>query len=288
MSDRICQLQRFLPVLRNRRSLFLLLAALLFGWNITILWLTDQPLGLQVFHLLLWLGIAISLEDQRAQIWPAPSAASFFAGTAILAALLSLSPLLLSLQDGYIKYLLLPWSVLALALINRPIGDWRLFRAPLLIAVLLPLSGAMTVLSSPIQNRLTALLTWAFLYGLGFQTGLNGKEISIGSGGVVVQTPCNGSEQLIFSISMVIIFLLVFPLRQRWHVFAAFAGAIVSAYVINTCRIVLLAYFTTWADRSGMPAFDFFHGHGGLIFSLLAAGLAGWIYYQLLDHELTA
>ena len=80
----------------------------------------------------------------------------------------------------------------------------------------------------------------------------------------------------------------LFPLKQRGHILAAFGAAIVSGYVINTIRIALLAYFTTWEDRSGMAAFDFFHGHGGLIFSLIAATIAGWIYYRLLDQELAA
>ncbi len=274
--------------LYNRRALFLLLAALMFCWNASMLWLSEQDLGLQIFQLLLWLGIAISLEDKLANLWPKPSRFSFFAGAILIALLLTLSPALISFQAGYIKYLLLPGSICALALLSRPLQQWHLFAAPLLISMLLPIGGAFAVLSSPIQNRLTALLTWAFLYGLGFQAGLSGKEISIGSAGVIVQTNCNGNEQLIFSIGMVVIFQLIFPLKQRGHILAAFGGAIVSAYAINTVRIALLAYFTTWENRSGMPAFDFFHGHGGLIFSLIAATVAGWIFYRLLDQELTA
>ena len=282
------ELRHWVSKLYNRRALFLLLAALMFCWNASILWLSEQDLGLQIFQLLLWLGIAISLEDQLTNLWPKPSRFSFFAGAILIALLLTLSPALMSFQAGYIKYSLLPVSICALALLSRPFQQWQLFSAPLLISMLLPISGAFAVLSSPIQNRLTALLTWIFLYGLGFQTGLSGKEISIGSAGVVVQTPCNGNEQLIFSISMVIIFQLIFPLKQRGHILVAFGGAIVSAYAINTVRIALLAYFTTWEDRSGMAAFDFFHGHGGLIFSLIAATIAGWIYYRLLDQELAA
>jgi exosortase/archaeosortase family protein len=281
------QLRHWLLKFYNRRVLFLLLAALIFCWNISILWFSGHDLDVQIFQQLLLLGIVISLEDKFSNLWPSPSRFSFFAGAILLALLLTVSPALISSQAGYIKYLLLPGSICGLALLSRPLQQMQLFAAPLLISLLLPISGAIEVLSSPIQNRLTALLTWAFLYGLGFQTGLSGKEISIGSAGVVVQTPCNGTEQLIFSISMVIIFQLIFPLKQRVHILAAFGGAIVSAYAINTVRIALLAFFTTWDDRSGMPAFDFFHGHGGLIFSLFAATIAGLIYYRLLDQELT-
>ena len=204
------ELRHWVSRLSNRRALFLLLAALMFCWNASILWLSEQDLGLQIFQLLLWLGIAIFLEDKLANLWPEPSRFSFFAGAILLALLLTLSPALISFQAGYTKYLLLPGSICALALLSRPVQQWQLFAPPLLISLLLPIGGAFAVLSSPIQNRLTALLTWAFLYGIGFQAGLSGKEISIGSAGVIVQTNCNGNEQLIFSISMVIIFQLIF------------------------------------------------------------------------------
>ena len=124
------ELRHWVPRLSNRRALFLLLAALMFCWNASILWLGLQDLGLQVFQLLLWLGIAISLEDKFANLWPKPSRFSFFAGAILIALLLTLSPALISFQAGYIKYLLLPGSICALALLSRPVKQWQLFVAP--------------------------------------------------------------------------------------------------------------------------------------------------------------
>ena len=159
--SRVGQLRRHLS---NRRSLYLCLAALVFCWNSSILWFT-QSLELQTFNLLLWLGILIALEDQLSNLWPKPSQASFFAGALILALLLSLSPWMINEQDGYVKYLLLPVIVVSMALLSRPLGNLQLFKNPLLIAMLLPLSGSIEVVTSPILNRLTALLTWTLLYG---------------------------------------------------------------------------------------------------------------------------
>lgn len=272
----------------NRRFLYLLLAFLLFCWNSLALWFTQQELDLQAFNLLLWLGVLLALDDHIRQLWPRPSPAGFFAGSLGLAILLALSPWLFREQDGYIKYLLLPIIMFVLALLNRPVTDWALFKAPLLIALLLPLSGAIEVLSSPVQNRLTAFLTWTFLTGAGFQPILNGKQIVFDSGIVAVETPCNGIEQLIFSVSMIVIFQLIYPLDKRFHIFLAVVGAALSATALNVVRIALLAYFTTWPDNRGLPAFDFFHGSGGTIFSLLAAAVAGWIYVSLLERELAA
>jgi exosortase/archaeosortase family protein len=279
---------QFLRHIGNRRSLYLTLAAILFCWNSSILWFTAQQLDLQLFNLLLWLGVLIALEDQLPNLWPKPSPASFFCGSLVLALLLSLSPWLINEQDGYVKYLLLPGIWVALTLLSRPVGNWQLFKKPLLISLLLPLSGAIEVLTSPVLNRLTALFTWVFLYGLGVQSSLSGKQILLSSGSVTVQTPCNGVEQLIFSVSMIVIFQLVFPLENRSNLLKALIGAILTAVAINVLRIALLAYLTTWPNDSGIQAFDFFHGTGGLLFSLVAAVLAGWIYLTLLDRELAA
>lgn len=102
---------------------------------------------------------------------------------------MSLSPWFINEQDGYAKYLLLPVIVFALALLSRPVRYLQLFKGPLLISLLLPLSGAIEVLTSPVLNRLTALLTWILLYGIGFQRSLSGKQILLSSGGVTVETP---------------------------------------------------------------------------------------------------
>ncbi|MCP9929798.1 archaeosortase/exosortase family protein [Cyanobium sp. AMD-g] len=284
----ITRANKFLRHISNRRSLYLVLAAILFCWNSSILWFTHQTLDLQIFNLLLWLGVFITLEDQLHNLWPKPSPASFIFGSLVLAFLLSLSPWLINEQDGYIKYLIFPVILVALALLSRPAGNWQLFKKPLLISLLLPLSGAIEILTSPILNRLTALLTWVFLYGLGFQSSLSGKQILLSSGGVTVETPCNGVEQLVFSMSMIVIFHFVFPLDNRSNLLKALIGAILTAVLINVLRITLLAYLTTWPNKSGIPAFDFFHGTGGLLFSLVAAFLAGWIYLTLLDRELAA
>jgi hypothetical protein len=118
-----------------------------------------------------------------------PQPSQFFSGSLVLALLLSLSPWFINEQDGYAKYLLLPVIVFALALLSRPVRYLQLFKGPLLISLLLPLSGAIEVLTSPVLNRLTALLTWTLLYGIGFQGSLSGKQILLSSGGVTVETP---------------------------------------------------------------------------------------------------
>ena len=163
------ELPHLQPKLYNRRLLFLLLAALIFCWNISILWFSGQDLDLQIFQQLLLLGMAISLEDKLANLWPKPSRFSFFAGAILLALLLTLSPVLISVQGGYIKYLLLPGSICALALLGRPFQQLQLFAAPLLISLLLHIAGPLRCCHPPFKTGLQPCSPGPSSTGLAFR-----------------------------------------------------------------------------------------------------------------------
>ena len=273
----------------DRRFLWLLLAGLAFGWNVAVFGLSHQLETNQVLNLLLWLGIWIALEDQGPGLWPRPSRASAFAGSLLLVLTLLRSSLITNNQDRF-AYLVLPLLAIGLALLNRPPGQWRHFCKPLVIALLLPLSRLITNGFVPaFLIPVTAKLTWALLYALGFSASLDGVEVQLGSGGVLVATGCSGIEQLIFTVSMVVIFLLVFPLERMVHRSLVIAASIFFGVLVNGVRIALLAYCTSWPDRAGMPAFTFLHdSYGSLLFSLVAVSIVGWIYLKLLDRELAA
>ena len=273
----------------DRRFLWLLLAGLAFGWNVAVFWLSNQLETTQVLNLLLWLGIWMALEDQGPSLWPRPSRASAFGGTLLLVLTVARSSLATNNQDRFI-YLVLPLLAIGLALLNRPPGQWRRFWKPLAIALLLPLSRLITSgFVSALLIPVTAKLTWGLLYALGFRAFLNGVEVQFGSGGVLVASGCSGVEQLIFTVSMVLIFLLVFPLKRLLHIALVITASIVGAVLVNGVRIALLAYCTSWPDKAGMPAFTFLHdSYGSLLFSLVAVSIVGWIYLKLLDRELAA
>ena len=273
----------------DRRFLWLLLAGLAFAWNVSLFGLSHQLETTQVLNLLLWLGIWMALEDQSPSLWPRPSKASAFGGTLLLVLTVARSSLTTNNQDRFV-YLVLPLLALGLALLNRPLGQWRRFWKALVIALLLPLSrlitnGVLPALLVPV----TAKLAWALLYALGFRAFLDGAEVQLGSGGVLVFGACAGIEQLIFTVSVVVIFLLVFPLERLLHIALVIAASIVGAVLVNGVRIALLAYCTSWPDKAGMPAFTFLHdSYGSLLFSLVAVSIVGWIYLKLLDRELAA
>ena len=273
----------------DRRFLWLLLAGLAFGWNVAVFGLSHQLETNQVLNLLLWLGIWMALEDQGPSLWPRPSRASAFGGTLLLVLTVARSSLTTNTQDRFI-YLVLPLLAIGLALLNRPPGQWRRFWKPLAIALLLPLSRLITNGALPgLLVPVTAKLTWVLLHALGFRAFLDGAEVQLGSGGVLVFGACAGIEQLIFTVSVVVIFLLLFPLERLLHIVLVITASIVGAVLVNGVRIALLAYCTSWPDKAGMPAFTFLHdSYGSLLFSLVAVSIVGWIYLKLLDRELAA
>jgi len=276
--------------LGNRRTLWLLLAGLLCLWNTALLWLSHTPDIYQCTNLLLWLGILLALEDELPSLWPRPSKFSAFLGGLILIITVVRGSVPIHQYDKFLS-LSLPFMALGLCLLNRPIGEWKLFRKPLAIAYLwqafTPIGFLLGWSLSNILPNLSAFFTWLLLYGLGLKATVSGQKVLMGSGGVDVYLGCAGLEQITFSLFIIVIFLIVFPLRKRRNIFALLALSVPIAVLCNVVRLALLAYFTSWADGAGMGLFDFFHeSHGSLIFSLISGSFVGYLYLLTLDREL--
>ena len=276
--------------LGNRRSLWLLLAGLLCLWNTALLWLSHTPDILQCINLLLWLGILIALDDQLPSLNPRPSKFSAFLGFSILTLAILRGSVPIHQYDKFLS-LTLPIIALGLCLLNRPIGEWKLFRKPLAIAFLwqafTPVGIFLGWSLSNILPNLSAFFTWLLLYSLGLKATVSGQKVLMGSGGVDVYPPCAGLEQITFSLFIIVIFLIIFPLRKRRNIFAVLALSVPIAVLCNVVRLALLAYFTSWPNGSGIGLFDFFHeSHGSLIFSLISGSFVGYLYLLTLDSEL--
>lgn len=269
----------------NRRSLWLLLAALLFGWNTAVLGLAGVAPDTQVLNLLLWFGCLIALEDRLHELWPRPSRSSLLVGGVLLTLTLLRGDFATTGQDRFI-YLELPLLVLGLALLNRQFRELRIFMVPLVISLLLPLTRVLFA-THPLIIPLTSVLTWTTLSGLGFAPQINGATITMPNGAVEIGGNCTGIDQIIFTLSVALIFLMVFPLRRWLHRWFVLVVAVVAAVQVNVVRISILALLVNLPDESGMPAFTFFHDSmGGLLFSIVSVAVMGWCHTALIDREL--
>lgn len=270
----------------NRRSLWLLLAALLFCWSALQLYWADVNANFQVLNLLIWFGCLIALEDQLPQLWPRPSRVSLVLGGVLITATLWRGGWLYNEQDRFL-YVLVPLLLLGLALLNQPIARLRLFAVPGVIALLFPLGVRMSTLYVYLE-RPTATLSWLMLTAFGFNPVLSGREVILPNGGVSITGTCTGIDQIVVSLVVVLIFLMVFPLRRWGSRVAALALALAAAVAVNAVRIALLALLVAVPQEWGKAAFEFFHdSYGGLLFSLFAVFILGWCYSKLIDLELS-
>lgn len=283
------QLQQLRRHLGNRRSLWLLLVSLLFTWNTALLWWADLNPSLQVLNLVAWFGCVIAMEDRLPDLWPRPSRTSALLGGTLLVLLLWRGTWFFTNQyQGLYDDLLMPLQVLALGLLNQPVRRFGLFRLPLIIAMLYPLGQRVHLLQDHLIP-LTAASSWIMLSALGFQPVLDGNALRLARGAVEIGSPCSGIEQLVVTVSVAIIFLLVFPLQNWRHRLAVLILAGVVAFLTNAFRIALLAWLVDLPKGSGMVAFDFLHdSYGGLVFSLAAVWILGAFYTRLIDVELAA
>ncbi len=271
----------------NRRSLWLLLAALIFIW-ITLLfsWAGFSP-NHQVLNLMIWFGAVIALEDQMPALWPRPSRFSLLCGTALLVAILLRGSFITSVHDRF-TLLLLPLVLLALGLLNQPVRRSKIFLVPFIITLLFPLGLRVLELADYLQG-ITAQLSWFILTAIGFEPLVTGNKLMLSSGGVTITGYCTGVDQLMICWVVAVIFLLVFPLRYWSHRFLALIVATVAALSVNGIRISLLAWLVSLPERAGMSSFEFLHdSYGGLVFSLIAVGIFGWVYTMMVDREIAA
>lgn len=282
-------LRRWMPLLRrhaaNRRSLWLLLAALLFCWNTILLWLGNVSPDTQVLNLLLWLGCMISLEDRIQELWPKPSRASFIAGAVLVTITLLRGDWTTTGEDRFF-YLFLPLAVTALSLLSRPIGHLRMFLVPILISLLLPLSRVLFA-AHPLFTPTITTLAWINLSILGFSPHIEIPFVYLQNASVEVGGNCTGIDQIIFTLCVALIFLMVFPLRRWLHRLLVIGLAIATALFVNVQRISLLAWLVNLPEDRGKGAFKFFHDSaGGLVFSLVSVSIVGWVYLALIHREL--
>lgn len=279
----------------NRKLLWLLIAMISMSWNSLILWLSHQNLDTQVLAMLLWFGIVTVNEDRLTELWPRPSRASLVLGTLMLTLVFMRGNMMGNGADCYISYVLTPLLVLCLALLSRPINQLRFFGDSFFIAALLPISFLFKVpfikdSLADLLSPLTAALSWIMLYACGWPYSLQGTRIVIhGYKGVNVMGSCSGIEQIVFSVAVIIIFLIAFPLREPVHKLLAIAGSILIPIAVNSLRIALLAGFDMMPGETGDRYFKFFHdSYGGLLFSMISVSISGWLYLRLIEKELAA
>jgi exosortase/archaeosortase family protein len=277
----------FTRVPATPREAWLWLAALV-ALNSIVMSLRTQAIDIAVLTGLLWAGAFLCLEDKLASLKPAPTAIGLLVGSLLL--LFSFWRSAQMFHADVVAYGLLPLQGLGLALLLMPPTQLWNLKAPLL--VLMSMAGVLLLpLALPIEflSKVTAQVTGAILMLIGSDPYIVGNEVWLSGGGVRIAGPCSGKDMIAQLFSAATIFLLAFPLRQRWLSWLVLAASPLIAIVANAGRIALLALFNASSLAEKKWWFDFFHeSEGSLIFAAISMTIFAWGYLKLIERQLAA
>lgn len=221
--------------------------------------------------------------------------------------------------------LLLLWSLLVLSRVGR-LYDPLLHLLPLAslvgLALLAGLSWRSTAMATlaliglllPLQvliNRflptapLASLTSWSsslLLWLLGRPAFADGRLILLPEKTLVVDASCTGVNTMVLGLAAAVVLVILlppparlrrpFPRRFRTPLAALVLGAlaILIAFLVNTVRIVVLAFTDTTPGLEGLAewrSFGFWHeGLGSNLFSLLAMALVCFLWVLVLELNL--
>jgi cyanoexosortase A len=249
-------------------------------------WLIGVAIGLIALHLQLywrfignfngvsieligWSALFYSLWFQRDQIVLKRERVSQFCGW-FLIALMLVRGITLRIASSNLLSLNCLIIVIAIAAIAVGFQQFKNYQRQFWIAAIiaLPLEQTIKMVDHAINaSLLTAKYSHMLMWYCGFLVQREGTLLSLPTGTVDVYLGCSGLEAILVSLKVAFFFLLVYPTRLREKFFVP-AIAILSAFVVNGFRIMLLANLTANKDTAG---FDYWHGdQGAQIFSMVS------------------
>lgn len=267
------------------RNLWLLLSLLVATQSCAVFY-SSQSANVSILAAMIWGGALICFEDQLEDLRPNPGFLGLTIGSVLLLWVLARTSVILH-WDGFL-FLLAPLAGVALALLCLPLRKIAQFRDPLLCLMLLPSYALLVrVLPELPLSLATAQGAGMWLSILGLDVIVKGRSVLLSSGGVEVLAACNGLDMIAQILCIFTIFLLAFRINSLSSRIFLFISAPSIAFLCNTFRIALLAFFSGTGNGKGTALFSFFHDDSGsLIFSAVAVFFFGLLYLNLLEREL--
>jgi cyanoexosortase A len=131
---------------------------------------------------------------------------------------------------------------------------------------------------SPLTAKFSALLLWY----VGFDVSLDGVNVALPTGSVLIYSGCSGIESTVYLLGLSVVCLLSFPLSGIKRFFMPLIAAVMG-YFVNLVRVALMVVLAASKNKA---AFDFWHtGQGSLIFGAAAIVLFGLFYFFLMNQE---
>ena len=185
-----------------------------------------------------------------------------------------------NLAEGNIMRLLPFTSALGVALLASGFKGLKQYWQELIILFFL---GVPSIIASLLFDiaPLTAKFSAFLLLYFGFDVVSQGVFINLPGGGIEVTDECSGLDTIIYTLSISVLALVMFPVNRAKRFFVPIV-AIIIGFIINAIRVVMLAIFAA----SNKAAFDNWHGgQASYLYGMIGILVFGCFYWLLLQQE---
>ena len=263
-------------LLKDNRYCLLGIAAGLQAICLTLVWKADDT-GHFGMSLLFLFAIGNLIWEKRHTFKFESGVLSSFIGMTLISWVLWESA---NFADGNVMRLLPFVSAFGVALLASGFKGLKQYWQELVILFFL---GVPTVIASflfdlsPITAKFSAFL----LHYSGFDVVSQGVFINLPNGGVEVTEECSGLDTIIYTLSVSVLAMVMFPLRRSKLFFVPIV-AIAIGFLVNAIRVVMLAIFAA----SDKAAFDNWHGgQASYLYGVIGIFVFGYFYWFLLQQE---
>ncbi len=256
-------------------------------WNIFKLFHINADPIIQLLNVLLSFGMYFDIEDKDLIIERRNKLnKNLFLGLLLFIIIVIRSFYLVDVSDKF-YYLLLPFGISAISLIGKSSFGLNPFRNIIFISFLLPLRRIFFFLINPVLLFITKYLTFFTLLCLGTESNLINRSIFIGGSELVISDGCGGADNMFFAICSVIIYKIIFSLKNATNKLFICLITFIVPTLINVIRNSLLALVINLETNSRDNIFAFLHdSYGSLIFNFISLLIISYFYFKLLNQEL--
>jgi cyanoexosortase A len=265
-----------LKLLKDIRYWILGIAAALQAICLTLVWKADDT-GHFGMSLLFLFAIGSLIWEKRDSLKFESEFLPSIVGMALIGWVLWESA---NLADGNTMRLLPFASALGVALLASGFKGLKQYWQELVILFFL---GVPSVIASFLFDiaPLTAKFSAFLLHYFGFDVVSQGIFINLPNGGVEVTDECSGLDTIIYTLSISMLALVMFPVNRSKRFFVPIV-AIIIGFVVNAIRVVMLAIFAV----SDKAAFDNWHGgQASYLYGMIGIAIFGCFYWLLLQQE---
>lgn len=275
---------RLIQLLNDSTAWLIGVAFALIALHLQLYWRFTGNFNYISIELIGWSAVGFSLWCRRDRIVLKQERVGQFCGWFLIALMLVRG---LTLRYASNSILGLNPLMIGIAIAGIAVGFQQCkhyLRELLLIAVLaFPLDQIVRVVDHLVHaSILTAQYSHALMWYCGFLVQREGTLLLLPSGTVDIYLGCSGLEGILISLKIAVFFLLVYPTLWKEKLFVP-AIAILSAFIVNGFRIMLLACLVANKDTAG---FEYWHGdQGAQIFSMISMTIFSSYCQFLIDKR---